>query len=609
MEDDIPEETINIRGDIHAMLARLSVFNGLDSEIVDAIASELEWLSLPGGATLFNAGEPSDSMYLVLSGGLALVAPEGGHDRRRLLSRIGAGETIGELGLISGRPRTAHAVALRDTELGRLPRETFDRVFKRYPEAMLRMLQLIVSRLENSGGAPRRRQQGPRTFTIVPQSLDVDTAAFAIELINSLRQIGRAELVWSVRGADHTSHWFYQIEAANDFVVYVADHTATAWSKLCVRQADSLLLLARAEREAGSFSAIIDTRNAHAAPQRSELVLLHDERIVSGAAARWCALHPGMPHHHVRHDRDIARVARLLTGRAIGVVMSGGGARGFAHIGVVHAMREAGIAIDLVGGTSIGAIMGAAVAAEWTVDEMQTRFRRTFVRSNPLGDYTLPVIALATGRRVSQRLRDEFGDVDIADLPLPYYCVSANLTTGHHSVHRCGPLWKWTRASAAIPGVLPPITENGEVFVDGGTMNNLPVDVMREMGRGPVIGVDVGADTRFRANMDDIDIPPPWNISSWARIWRRRPNIVQVLVRSGMVNSAAATMARRDQTDILLTPELTHVDLLNWKAFDKAIASGYEHARDRFAEMTPEMAARLQLRMVTEAVSQVAAPA
>jgi NTE family protein len=608
VEGDIPEETINIRGDIHAMLARLSFFSGLNPEIIDAIAAELEWLSLPGGATLFSAGEASDAMYLVLSGGLAIVAAENGRDRRRFLSRVGAGETVGEMGLISGRPRTANAVALRDTELGRLPRETFDRVFKRYPEAMLRMLQLLVSRLEGSGAAPRRHHQGPRTFTIVPQSLDVDTAGFAIELINSLRLIGRAELVWSVRGADHTSHWFYQIEAANDFVVYVADHTATAWSKLCVRQADSLLLLARAERAAGTFTAITDTRNAHAAPQRSELILLHDERILPGAAARWCALHPGVPHHHVRNDQDIARVARLLTGRAIGVVMSGGGARGFAHIGVVQAMRETGVPIDLVGGTSIGAIMGAAVAAEWTIEEMQTRFRRTFVRSNPLGDYTLPVIALATGRRVSQRLRDEFGDVDIADLPLPFYCVSANLTTGHHSVHRTGPLWKWTRASAAIPGVLPPITENGEVFVDGGTMNNLPVDVMREMGRGPVIGIDVGADTRFRANTDDVDIPPPWHVGSWARIWRRRPNIIQVLVRSGMVNSAAATMARREQTDMLLVPELSQVDMLNWKAFDTAVDSGYRHACARFSELTPELAARLQLRAVTESVGQ-AAPA
>ena len=275
--------------------------------------------------------------------------------------------------------------------------------------------------------------------------------------------------------------------------------------------------------------------------------------------------------------------------------MSGGGARGCAHIGVVEALREANVPIDLVGGTSIGAIMGAAVAAGWTIDEMKARFRRTFVSSNPLGDYTLPIIALAAGRRVSGRLRGEFGEVDIADLPLPFFCVSANLTTGQHSVHRTGLVWKWTRASAAIPGVLPPVTENGEVFVDGGTMNNLPVDVMRDWGRGPVIGVDVGADPAFRSNSDEMDIPPVWSIGTWARTWRRRPNIFQTLIRSGMVNSAAATAARREQTDLLLTPELKMVDMLNWKAFDVAIAAGYEHTLRRLQGVTPTLAAALHL--------------
>ncbi len=593
MEGDIPEESMVVRGDIRVMLARLSFFSAMDVEIVDAIAAELEWLSLPGGAPLYLIGESSDAMYLVLSGGLGTFAAGGTRERRRFVSRIGAGETVGEMGLISGRPRSTNVVALRDTEIARLSRDTFDRIFRRYPDALMRMLKQVVGSAETSASTPRQRNHGPRTFTLVPQSIDVDSASFAIELLNCLQKFGRVELVWNVRGADHTSHWFNQIESANDYVIYVADHTATPWSKLCVRQADSLLLLARAECDAGQFAAIIETGNASAAPQRSELVLFHGDDILRGAAARWCATQPGVPHHHVRHERDIARIARLLTGRAVGVVMSGGGARGFAHIGVVQALLEAGVAIDLVGGTSIGAIMGAAVAAEWSVAEMKERFRKTFVTSNPLGDFTLPIIALATGRRVSQRLRGEFGDIDIADLPLPYYCVSANLTTGHNGVHRTGELWKWMRASAAIPGVLPPVTHNGEVHVDGGTMNNLPVDIMREFGRGPVVGVDVGAMRDFRANTDEVDMPPAWHVSAWRRTWRRRPNIIQVLVRSGMVNSAATTMARREQTDLLLVPELDQVDMLNWKSFDVAIDSGYRHACARLGELPSELADRL----------------
>jgi NTE family protein len=350
------------------------------------------------------------------------------------------------------------------------------------------------------------------------------------------------------------------------------------------------VLVASAAAECGAWRALQDQREASLAPQCSELVLLHDGRIERGSAARWLAKHPGMPHHHVLGAPDIGRLARLLTGTAVGIVLSGGGARGAAHIGVVRALREAGVSIDLVGGTSMGAILGAGLAAGWSTEELLERFRRSFVDVNPLRDYTLPVVSLVSGRKVSALLRREFGDLGIEDLPLPFYCVSSNLTTGQSAVHRSGELWRWLRASVAIPGVLPPVMHRGEVLVDGGAMNNLPVDVMRELGRGPVVGVDVGADRAFTAESDDLDVPPLWKVMAWLRGGRRRPNIFQILWRAGMVNSTATTAAHREKTDLLLQPPLEQVDMLNWKAFAHAIAVGHEHAAQRLAALTPESA-------------------
>ena len=218
--------------------------------------------------------------------------------------------------------------------------------------------------------------------------------------------------------------------------------------------------------------------------------MLHETGIANGVAARWQASLPGIRHHHVRGSADFERVVRLLTGRAVGLVLSGGGARGFAHLGVVRALREHGVPIDLVGGTSMGGILAAGVAKDWDDAELVERFRRCFVDTNPLSDFTLPVVSLVSGRKVGMLLRRELGDLDIEDLPLPFFCVSSNLTTGRIAVHQRGPLWRWLRASVAIPGVLPPVFQGGEVFVDGGSMNNLPVDVMRASGRGAVIGVD-----------------------------------------------------------------------------------------------------------------------
>jgi NTE family protein len=579
------EETMTLRSDVGALLAEMPIFSGLDATLLREIASAVEWLSLPGGAKLFSAGDPSDALYMVLSGCLGAFS----HDpaRRRFLARIAVGEMVGEMGLISGRPRSADVVALRDTELARISAKAFNEVLRGQPEAMLRIARLTVDRLAQSQSpAAAARSRGACTFTVLPQSVEVDFGGFASRLVKALSELGRAELVWSVRAKTHTSQWFNRIESANDYVVYVADPTPDRWTKLCVRQADALLLLARAESPAGSWAALRWPHDHSMAPQRSELVLLHDSTLETGAAARWLADLPELPHHHVQSPGDYSRLARVLTGRGVGLVLSGGGARGFAHIGVVKALREAGVPVDLVGGTSMGAILGAGVALRWSTDELKERFRRAFVDSRPLRDYTLPFVSLVSGRKVSTSLYEAFGDLAIEDLPIDFFCVSSNLTTGQSVVHRRGTLWRWLRSSVSVPGVLPPVLHNGEVLVDGATMNNLPVDVMRELGRGPVIGCDVGgADRAFTARTDEIDVPLPWHLLRWLKTRRQRPSIFQILWRAGMVNSNASTIAHRAQSDLILQPPLSEVDMLNWDAFDRAIQVGYEYAVRKLGEL------------------------
>ncbi len=562
------------------MLASLPLFRDLDVAVLSEIANEIEWFSLPGGRTLFEEGAAPDALYFVINGCLgAYRKAVDGH--LQLVGRMLAGETVGEMALISGKLRTATVIALRDTEIGCFSKAAFERLMLSHPQGLLKIAQLTVARLESSQAPARSARAMPKTFTIIPQGIDVDVGGFATEFVEALNRIARSELVWSVRGAEHTSHWFNNVESANDFVVYVADPAPTAWSKLCLRQADALLLVARAADPAGDWPVLADLPEERLALQRAELVLLHEDGFVPGAAQRWLAKKPGLNHHHVRTPSDVARVSRLLTGHGVGLVLSGGGARGFAHLGIVQALAETGIPVDVVGGTSIGAIMAAGVAAGWDSKDMRERFKRTFVDTNPLNDYTLPFVSLVRGRKVGRLLRQEFGSIDIEDLPLPYFCVSSNLTTGRSAIHRTGELWRWLRASVAIPGVLPPVFHKGEVLVDGGAINNLPVDVMRELGRGPIVGVDVGADRAFSTDMDEAEVPPFWKIYQWFRGKKRRVNILQILWRAGMINTSANTLACRDMTDLLLQPPLEQIDMLNWQAFDRAIDAGYRYAVER----------------------------
>jgi NTE family protein len=574
VDDDDDRTQINPRANPWAMLAALPLFAGLPREIVDAAVSELEWISLPGGRLLFDAGSPADAVYYVVSGSLGVFAPGG-----EQIGRVAAGESVGEIGLIASRPRTATVRALRDSELATLSADAFERVLLGHPDAILRLARLTVLRIEGSG-TDRERQITPRTLALIPQDDRIDLASHARDLVTALARFGRVDLVTGQRAGSHSPQWFHEVESRNDFVVYAGDAGDNPWTRLCLRQADVVLLAARARDVPAAWPGI-DWDDG--AARRAELLLIHERGFVNGAAARWQAVLPGVSCHHLRGASDFERIVRLLTGRAVGLVLSGGGARGFAHLGVVRALREHGVPIDLVGGTSMGGILAAGVAADWSDAELVLRFRPSFVDTNPLSDFTLPFVSLVSGRKVGQLLRRELGEIEIEDLPLPYFCVSSNLTTGRIAVHQHGLLWRWLRASVAIPGVLPPVFHGGEVYVDGGAMNNLPVDVMRAMGRGPVIGVDVGANRAFTTDIEATETPPLWKLLIGRRGLRRRPNILQILWRSGMVNSATATLLQRSQTDLLLTPALESLDLLDWKSFERAIDIGYRDACERLA--------------------------
>ena len=174
-------------------------------------------------------------------------------------------------------------------------------------------------------------------------------------------------------------------------------------------------------------------------------------------------------------------------------------------------------------------------------------------------------------------LRAAFGDLEIEDLPIPFYCVSSNLTDGDMEVHDSGLLWQALRASSAIPGVLPPLFHAGRVLVDGGVIDNLPVTEMRKRLDGAIVGSDVGGEYRLAGGSDEAHLPPWWQLIPELFGARKRPGIGQILLRAGMVNVAATAQRARKQTKLLLTPPLEGIDLLDWKAFDRAEAAGYAY--------------------------------
>jgi NTE family protein len=506
------------------------------------------------------------------------VFVEDEHQKRRLVAHIPAGETVGEMSLISGDTgHSAQIIALRDTELLRISPQGFDSLISRHPRVMLNLMRVLVKRLQATTRNPNDLAR-PKTFAIVPLQQGLENEPIAHRLAASLTEMGSRAAVLDVSAAEQSAEWFTRFEAEHDIVFYRGDGPDTAWTHLCQRQADRILLLASSDKPLPLRPIDIGVSKERASGL-PELLLLHPSSSLRSVPEHF-ALRSGLfeSHHHVRagNTSDIARLARFISGRAVGLVLAGGGARGFAHIGIMKALQEAGVPFDHLGGTSMGAIIAAGVAAEWDLQELSDRVRAAFVDANPLSDYTFPLIALVRGKRVSTLLQEAFGDVRIEELAKPFFCVSSDLTTGRIHEHRSGLLWRALRASVALPGILPPVTHHGHLLVDGGVMNNLPVDVMRQRESGPIIASDVTGEIDLQVKDDKYGERPLWWLI--AQRMRGTPSIVSILMRSGTVGSEAQRRVVREQADYLFEPTLPDIGLRDWKLFDRAVAEGYAHA-------------------------------
>ncbi len=382
-------------------LQRAPLFADLEAHSLAVVEDELTLLVLPGGAPLFRQGEPADAIFVVTSGCLGVFRheDEDSAEEPLLIAEVPPGNIVGEMSLLSHGQRTRSVAALRDSEVWRLPRSAFDKLTSHHPEVLPTLMRSVAGR---NAAAPVKRVRTPHTFALLPAGPNVPSARFAVMLASALGRLGSSVQMLGSESMNQDPEWFARCEAESAFVLYRADATATQWTELCLRQADCLVVVRSADDDMPTRLPFeIETAQSGAVfHRRRELVLLHEGHDPKPGSTT-PILAGGMygQHHHVRLDilSDIDRLARLLTGHAVGVVMAGGGARAFTHIGVIKALRASGVPIDQVGGTSMGAIVAATVAARWTEDEITAHFRASFVATNPLSDYTLPLISLFSG--------------------------------------------------------------------------------------------------------------------------------------------------------------------------------------------------------------------
>jgi NTE family protein len=548
--------------------------------MIDGLAGRGEPMRLRSGEVLYAAGDETADAYFVVSGRLRVQAGD------RVVGYVGRGQPVGEMGAITGERRSATVAAVRDSVLERYPRDDFLRFLHEHPDALMSLSRLMITRLREQG---RTRMQSATelqgTFAVIPASPEVPVMVLAEALVKRLGGWPEARLITDAHvvatlGEDRgrLESWLGDLEARHRYLVYAAEGDDDGWALNCLHHADRVLVLAEAS-QAPSSVPVVDELHNGGLLAAVELVLLRPEGDPSPHTLAWREAVGARAHYFVHpwDEAELESLSRQVTGRGVGLVLGGGGARGFAHIGLVRALSELQIPVDVVGGTSMGAFLSALIACDLDSVEMARVARDTFVRANFLNDYAIPRYGLIRGRKFAARLAEVFGERRIEDLRRPFFCVSTNLTTGSPMVHDSGPLAVWVGTSMAVPGFGPPVAYRGELLCDGGVVDNLPTDVMQGLERGSIIASNVSTEGDISAPGAGSPDPDPEALARWVGDGAA-PRLGAILLRSATLTGAAAMARAAEFADVYLDMPCDGIGLFEWRRLDELIERGYEYA-------------------------------
>ncbi|XP_032759035.1 patatin-like phospholipase domain-containing protein 7 [Rattus rattus] len=632
-----------VLGVAHTVVRRMSSF-------VRQIDFALDWMEVEAGRAIYRQGDKSDCTYIVLSGRLrSVIRKDDG--KKRLAGEYGRGDLVGVVEMLTHQARATTVHAVRDSELAKLPAGALTSIKRRYPQVVTRLIHLLGEKILGSlqQGSGTGHQLGFNTASTkwdlgnppgnlstvaaMPVSEDVPLTAFALELQHALGAIGPVLLLTSdnikqrlgsaALDSIHEyrlSSWLGQQEDIHRIVLYQADSTLTPWTQRCIRQADCILIVGLGDQEPalGELEQMLESTAVRA---QKQLILLHKEegpapsRTVEWLNMRsWCSGHlhlccprrvfskrslPKLVEMYTRvfqrpPDRhsDFSRLARILTGNAIALVLGGGGARGCAQVGILRALAECGIPVDIIGGTSIGAFMGALFAEERSYSQIRIRAKQwaedmtSMVKT--ILDLTYPITSMFSGTGFNSSISNIFKDRQIEDLWLPYFAITTDITASAMRVHTDGSLWRYVRASMSLSGYMPPLCDpkDGHLLMDGGYINNLPADVARSMGAKVVIAIDVGSrDETDLTNYGDA-------LSGWWLLWKRwNPlatkvkvlNMAEIQTRLAYVCCVRQLeMVKNSDYCEYLRPPIDNYRTLDFGKFDEICEVGYQHGRTVF---------------------------
>ncbi len=555
----VPEDTVATAGPSSA-LAAAPLLSRLPDDVRARLEAGADKVDLPAGTLLFSAGDPADDLYVV-SAGLLDVEQDG-----KVVRQVGAGAVIGELALLTGGTRSASIRARRDSHLLRVTHATFEQVVGDDARALRALTGVLASQLQDAAPSAAGRPPQPRLVAVVALHRGAAAAAVADALDGHLTSIG----LRVARPGQVEPEALERAERENDRVLVVAEDPDAAWWAMAVRQADLLVFVAAHDAAIPAEAPLGRTD--------VDLVLVGPPSPSDRVQAWQAVLAPyRITQTMAPFSVGLRALGARIGGRSVGMVMAGGGARAFAHLGILLELEDAGIHVDRVVGASQGSIMAGVHARGIDARTAIEMCHEEFVRNNPFDDYTLPTAALVKGRKTEKALRRRLTGIGIEELPILFRCVSTDLQSRTPYVHRTGDLTSAVMSSLSIPGMFPPRRDGQRLLADGGVLDNLPVHVLTERDEGPIVAVNIGMGGEARPHAVDgsaaVSLP---------RV--KVPAIGETLMRSLFIGSGGAVASARAAGAIVVTPSSMGVGLLEFHQLDRMVESGREAGRALLTE-------------------------
>jgi NTE family protein len=572
-----------------------------DSDVFTAIIAQFTAVKLNAGEVVFNQGDPSHFLFILVSGKLAAIlsTPDA---KPKVVGHILPVEPVGEMGALSGDPRSLTVKVVEDSQLLKLPSETFKKLCRQYPGILYEALHPVVSRsqqiIQSIASGEKRKH-----VALIPANGDVHVAKFEAKLKETVARYKKVAMISETElNSDRDKERNFEeliskVEENNVIIIYLLKSYETPLAKACWDRIGKVFIIAE-----GNVKPHLDTfaldklhNTRHLIEVRRELILLYKKGAVPNNTHEWLHRADFFLHHHVRVDYtpDFQRLLRFIRGKPFGLVLSGGGAKGWAHIGALRAILESHIPIDAIGGVSAGSVIGGLYALNYNYEETYTHFEKLLGAAHNVVSYKSfcwPAISLFDCQEFTIEIEKVFGNKKIENIWLPYFCVTCNLGAYREATHKSGLLWEKCRASVAVPGLVPPMVINGELHIDGGVVNNLPVNIMRDMlgNESKIIAIELMSEL---IDNNRYNFPPTLSFKqaflAKLRIGYRDykfPPFLETFIRSLLVGSSARQKENSAAADLLITPDTrgySMVRLNSREEQNKLIDLGYQIASEK----------------------------